>query len=67
MSTLVGYMLLRGLFGVFDSMLCAITFLREQSQNPRTDKKGYVARSGGLKKPRFCFILLACETAIMGR
>ena len=26
MSALVGYMLLRGLFGVFDSMLCAITF-----------------------------------------
>ena len=36
MSTLVGYMLLRGLFGVFDSMLCAITFFvgtRPESSN----------------------------------
>ena len=32
MSTLVGYMLLRGVFGVFDSMLCAITFFAERKQ-----------------------------------
>ena len=67
MSTLVGYVLPRGVFGVFDSTLCAITFFDGTEPEASNGQERLCCPLGGLKEHRFCFILPACETAIMER